>query len=1183
MGASLSSLIVPVQPKMEVGSPDDKYEREAESVARQVMRMPESATSGGSPEEEPPSGVSISRMIRRASAERREPLQRAGNERKEPIVQKKTGEEKPDLQPAAKEEDKPVLRKKAGEGGGVATSGLESAIKGSKGSGDPLPESVRSHMEPRFGSDFGGVRVHTGPEAARMNEALNARAFTHGNDIYFGSGNYRPHTGTGKSLLAHELTHTIQQTGGVSRKIQRAENMTDNEGDSGDKEQGRGASEIPPKEAVDLDADPPKIKVGRLQLPPFKKTAEHRNKLYTSRSLFRAANYKRGGPAQSRKWKSKLATSGIQSKLESKPFEMAEDQTYMLRAEGKGEKYERVGNAKNIASGLKRAFWDRDKKFEDYEVDHIVELQVSGWPRTRWANTLTNMELLNASANSSSGRQIKDGIVSSVQDFLKDDEKAGLLPKEHRSVKAVKKNYDIVFTGVTGGLKEPEKVSAWKQSDIESGDHVEALKKEGKEIRIYDLKNPKPSAGSPYAPHDFEKEEVVGSETNFLVYLKGFGGPAISFVWEGEKTERKRSGKDKAIYGFNYTKVGFDVKNEDALGKGVAGYLEGHPYKVQREDGLAEIEDKQFRWDIRRVPGTRYAGYLDKSELRSFVYNKLKLHGFSPIEVRDVYVDPELGIVTVGEVKPTVPIVGDLRPRIVFRGDELRMEVAFATGDFDLPSPFEVDNSTLTLALSSSKGFEIGGQVDFGVKDLGEGHVGAAADTTGGFALDGEFNFDSKLFDPAQVGVTYRDGQFGLSGKLGIPEGKVRGIKSATVKVDYSDEILSAEGDAELDVPGVQSGKLSVTYSGDSFSMGGSFELADDIPGIRGGSIEAQVTKAREEEGYEVSATGEAQPDIPGIDSTLSITYENGIVDIYGQAGYERGMLSGTLEVGSTNRAVDEEGNPLDEPQDTFRVYGGGSLTLALTPWLEATAGVRFLENGEIEVRGEIGLPDTVKVFDEKKIDQQLFKLPKLQIPIFAVPLGPTSLGIVAEIKGGADVYAGIGPGELRELRAGVTYNPDHEEDTVVEGSGLFVVPANAGLRLWARAGVGMSVAIASVTGNIELGGSLGLQGEARAGVNVHWTPEAGIDLKAEGEISAQPKFIFDISTVLEASTYFTSYEWRKNLARYEYGSDYRFGIRFPVHYREGEEFDISYDDVEFETPDIDIPEIAKDIGTDMI
>jgi phage-related protein len=77
--------------------------------------------------------------------------------------------------------------------------------------GTPLSPGVRTFMEPRFGADFGGVRIHTGEHAAQLSHNLNAHAFTVGNHIFFGRGQYQPDAGSGKELIAHELTHTIQQ------------------------------------------------------------------------------------------------------------------------------------------------------------------------------------------------------------------------------------------------------------------------------------------------------------------------------------------------------------------------------------------------------------------------------------------------------------------------------------------------------------------------------------------------------------------------------------------------------------------------------------------------------------------------------------------------------------------------------------------------------------------------------------------------------------------------------------------------------------------------------------------------------------------------------------------------------------------------------------------------------------
>ena len=87
-------------------------------------------------------------------------------------------------------------------------------------SGSPLIRPVRAEMEAAFGADFGGVRVHTDDRAVALNNALQARAFTQGSDIYFNQGEYHPQTDEGKHLLAHELTHVIQQEGSAQQLVQ---------------------------------------------------------------------------------------------------------------------------------------------------------------------------------------------------------------------------------------------------------------------------------------------------------------------------------------------------------------------------------------------------------------------------------------------------------------------------------------------------------------------------------------------------------------------------------------------------------------------------------------------------------------------------------------------------------------------------------------------------------------------------------------------------------------------------------------------------------------------------------------------------------------------------------------------------------------------------------------------------
>ncbi|MCC8400462.1 DUF4157 domain-containing protein [Paraburkholderia sp. MMS20-SJTN17] len=98
-------------------------------------------------------------------------------------------------------------------------SAIERSIESSRGGGSGMDHSTRSRMETAFGADFSGVRIHHDSESDELGELLSARAFATGRDVYFRHGEYNPGTAAGRELLAHELTHVVQQTGGVQRKM----------------------------------------------------------------------------------------------------------------------------------------------------------------------------------------------------------------------------------------------------------------------------------------------------------------------------------------------------------------------------------------------------------------------------------------------------------------------------------------------------------------------------------------------------------------------------------------------------------------------------------------------------------------------------------------------------------------------------------------------------------------------------------------------------------------------------------------------------------------------------------------------------------------------------------------------------------------------------------------------------
>jgi hypothetical protein len=96
---------------------------------------------------------------------------------------------------------------------------VAASIHDMQGDGAPLPAATRAFFEPRFGADFSHVRVHTGGRADETAKSISAKAFTVGADIAFAGGQYAPESHNGQKLLAHELTHAVQQNGG---RLQRA-------------------------------------------------------------------------------------------------------------------------------------------------------------------------------------------------------------------------------------------------------------------------------------------------------------------------------------------------------------------------------------------------------------------------------------------------------------------------------------------------------------------------------------------------------------------------------------------------------------------------------------------------------------------------------------------------------------------------------------------------------------------------------------------------------------------------------------------------------------------------------------------------------------------------------------------------------------------------------------------------
>ncbi|MEL6130535.1 MAG: DUF4157 domain-containing protein [Cyanobacteria bacterium J06554_6] len=167
----------PIQPKLTIGEPGDKYEEEADKVAKQVVqRIHSPQVSQGEADVQRMAAPRVSRL----------PIQRQSHI--------------------------PV---------GHASNEFEQSLSQARSGGNTMEPNVQAQMESAMGADFSRVKVHTDAHADQLSRSIQAKAFTTGNDVFFKQGAYNPGSRGGQELLAHELTHVVQQNGVQCQPIQR--------------------------------------------------------------------------------------------------------------------------------------------------------------------------------------------------------------------------------------------------------------------------------------------------------------------------------------------------------------------------------------------------------------------------------------------------------------------------------------------------------------------------------------------------------------------------------------------------------------------------------------------------------------------------------------------------------------------------------------------------------------------------------------------------------------------------------------------------------------------------------------------------------------------------------------------------------------------------------------------------
>ena len=199
-----------LQPKLAIGDPNGKYEQEADATAARGIQQINSPTNDAST-------ASLTQSVQRQEMQEDEELQM-----------------------------KSLVQRRENIGGGEASTDLESSIQSARGSGQSLDANLQRSMGQAMGADFSGVKVHTDSQSDQLNKSIQAKAFTTGQDVFFRQGAYEPSSRGGQELIAHELTHVVQQNGGAVQRSPQPTEMSNGKSLSAELQQ------IPIKPATSL-------------------------------------------------------------------------------------------------------------------------------------------------------------------------------------------------------------------------------------------------------------------------------------------------------------------------------------------------------------------------------------------------------------------------------------------------------------------------------------------------------------------------------------------------------------------------------------------------------------------------------------------------------------------------------------------------------------------------------------------------------------------------------------------------------------------------------------------------------------------------------------------------------------------------------------------------------------------
>ncbi len=1049
--------------------------------------------------------------------------------------------------------------------------------------GRPLDTDTRSFMETRFGHDFSGVRVHNDSQAAESARAINAHAYTVGQDVVFGAGQYSLDTSRGQHLLAHELAHTVQQRGlqryaSDLRLSNRAESHYEAEADRAaalvnstsmnhaaaplithtphapiiSREEATPGQTSPPPTTAASVADPAAQPLRTWQdldpnspLRPLGITARQDQLGMVG---FRVEQFKlppSKGPVM-KLWKARADAQALEATIDfgtptakdppKTGLWQSRDRTSELRESWLGKLGWTEANAREnwFQSGGMQIPAAQSFKPKvgtgagtTCQMDHVVELQLGG------TNSRENIQVLDPTENQASGREIWDQVstlAKQARDKLPTPKPQYILLHFEKVTQTPEVTAPTAFPAAGAAAKcvEVEACALSKRVAPQPGKDAS-----GRPLEIYPIK----SAGA----SDNLQVQPTGETTD----LTGDENRAPSQLIPGMLLRKLKRPKAPAIDTIDAV---LDLTN--LIGNREKTRV---PISAQNDPGTITF---QINKDTRELKKTAPAAptldfvfpYLSKGHL-NLAYDATK------------------GLTGKGALTPSLPLLSKAPLNIEFEPGTLRVFYGAAQKNLATPIPgLRIKSATLGATILPE--FKPAGQILFEAGPVDKPFLTGALDASidpGGLVFEGTINAHIPNTDLAEGKAHYKNGQW--SGYVVVESTKIHfpGVTGGMVRVDFNpDGSIVPSGKVDLSVAGNPI-TVEAKYGGNRLLFRGSGTFK--VPALN------PITATVETDGRNVNFDGSAG---------ITIKYLTGTVNVHYRTGKWSGDGTGTL---NKPPAV---GTVTVHLADTGAIYGEGKLSYQITPNLVAAIGVVLNKDHSIRVSGEIVLA-TIKLFPrfpQSKSRTRIFKT-HFGVPIFGFSLGPIGdIGLVLAIDPELGVYYGIGPGEIRNAKITTEFNPLSDDPNIAfHAGGQLYIPFDAGFYISIPCSLSLSAVVASVSAGLDANADIGIVGAAMLDAGIDYAMKKWA-IAATAAIKVNPKLALRIDGFLRAEAgigpFTKTAEKRWNLKSWEWGSAMQFGVEFPFKWASDQEFKTpSFSDIKFIYPEnIDFKSLIGDVAT---